>query len=312
VVAVAAAALTLACPAGTGAGSVSFLRRGSVHVVDLATCRDRVTHGRLRRTVLVSRDGRWTASVRSSGKGLTAKQTIWVANNRTRKSHAVVSETQWYKRIGPGETPGPIVLGWSGDARWIFFSIDPGGSGSIQADGLTLRVVPATGGRVFPIARMLLYPDYLAWCGGHLVFTAGMDRVATNNKRLLVAAPPRWRPRPLVVAPRRAWGSLACARDGRSLVAQSQTESNDPRFFSTRWALWRVGLDGSLRKLTSPPAGYTDESPRFSPDGRALLFIRSRRGEGKLFALRVRRLIGPILSLGYSPGFYGHQSWWLD
>jgi len=297
----------------SGLGSVTFVRRGKVHVVDLATCRDRVLGRPAARRTIVSADGRRQAAVRASGKGKTAKQTIWVTDRRTGKSHAVFAETQYSKTIGPGETPGPIVLlRWSKDDRWIFFSIDPGGSGSIQADGLTLRVVSAEGGRATPIARMLLYPDYLAWCGGRLVFSAGTDRIATDNKRLLVAAPPRWRPRALVLARRSAWGSVACARDGRSVVVQSQPESKNARFFATRWSLWRIGLDGTRRRLTSPPPGSADESPRFSPDGRSLLFVRSRQGVGTLYALRGRKLFGPLLSVGYSLGYYGHHGWWLD
>jgi WD40-like Beta Propeller Repeat len=309
VLAPAAVAVALSCRPTSGLGSVSFVRAGKVHVVDLATCRDRVA--RPPKTAIVSADRRWQATVRSSGKGKTAKQTIWVTDRRTKQTHAVFSETQYYKTIGPGETPGPIVLlRWSGDDRWIFFSVDPGGSGSIEADGLTLRVVSASGGRAVRLARMLLYPDYLTWCGGRVVFSAGTDRVATNNKRLLVAAPPRWRPSRLVVAPRRAWGSVVCAPDGRSVVVQSQPQSDNGRFFATRWALWRVSLRGSRRRITSPPAGYADESPRF--DGRTLLFVRSRKGVGRLYALRHGRVLGPLLSLGYSLGFYGHHAWWVD
>ena len=249
--------------------------------------------------------------MQSSGRGRSAKQTIWVADRRTGRSRRIFSETQSYKSIGPGETPGPIMLlGWSGDDRWIFFTIDPGGSGSIAADGLTLRVVSAESGKPRLLSRMLPYRDYLAWCGGRLVFTAGGDRVATHGKRLLVAAPPAWTPRPLVDAPKRAWGSLACSPDGRSLVAQSQPRSNSPSFFATRWALWRVGLEGSLRRLTSPPPSHADESPRFSRDGRVLAFVRSRKGVGKLYVLHGGRVAGPILSLGYSLGYYGHQDWW--
>jgi hypothetical protein len=159
---------------------------------------------------------------------------------------------------------------------------------------------------------MLLYPDYLAWCSGRLVFTAGKDRVATHNKRLLVAAPPTWHPRTLVVAPRRAWGSVVCSPDNRSVVVQSQPQSTNASFFATRWALWGVGLDGVQRRLTSPSAGYADESPRIAADHRTLLFVRSRKGIGQLYALRNRRVVGPLLSLGYSLGFYGHHAWWVD
>ena len=92
---------------------------------------------------------------------------------------------------------------------------------------------------------------------------------------------------------------MACAPDGRSVVVQSQPASNDASFFTTRWQLWRVGLDGSRRQLTSPPAHYADESPRFSRDGRTIVFVRSRQGRGQVYALRGRKLTGPLLSLGY-------------
>jgi hypothetical protein len=141
------------------------------------------------------------------------------------------------------------------------------------------------------------------------VFTGGRDRIATNTKRLLVASPPDWLPRPLVSARGRAWGSIACAPDGRSVVVQSQRKSVDANFFATRWALWRVGLDGTRTRLTSPPAGSADESPRFSPDRRTLYFVRSKGGRGSLYALRGGRVIGPLLPLGYQLGFYGHRDW---
>jgi len=37
-----------------------------------------------------------------------------------------------------------------------------------------------------------------------------------------------------------------------------------------------------------------------------VLLVRSRKGVGKLYALRRGKLVGPLLSLGY----YGHQTWW--
>jgi hypothetical protein len=308
-----AAAAAFSCQPEPGLGSVTLQRRGALHVIDLATCREQVRSGRLPGVSgpVQSPRGTFEATVRATGHAKSAKQTIWITNRRTGRSHPVFSETQYYKTIGPGETPGPIVLrGWSGDERWVFFFIDPGGSGSIAADGLTLRVVSVDGGRPAKLAKMLLYPDYLAWCGNRLVFTAGIDRVATNRKRLLVTEPPLWEPRPLVNAPTRAFGSLACASNGRWLVAQSQLQSSNPSFFATRWALWRVGLDGSVRQLTVPPRGYADESPRLSRNGDVLLFVRMHKGNGMLYALRRGRVTGPVLFLGNSIGYYGHHDWW--
>jgi WD40 repeat protein len=62
--------------------------------------------------------------------------------------------------------------------------------------------------------------------------------------------------------------------------------------------------------VTTPPRGYADESPRFSRDGQVLAFVRSRKGVGSLYTLRTGRASGPLLSLGYSLGYYGHQDWW--
>jgi hypothetical protein len=105
--------------------------------------------------------------------------------------------------------------------------------------------------------------------------------------------------------------ALVGTRQEREADPQSQPQNSDPRFFSTHWALWRVGLDGSLRRLTHPPRGSADESPRFSRTGDVLLFVRMRRGNGMLYALRGTRTVGPLLFLGNNIGYYGHHDWWL-
>jgi len=94
-----------------------------------------------------------------------------------------------YRRI-PAGSPGPIVLyHWSGDGRWLLFAVDPQGSNSIAADGLLLQVVSINGGSPHRLGMTLAYSDYMTWCSGRLVFTGGGNRLATTNKRLLVASP---------------------------------------------------------------------------------------------------------------------------
>jgi hypothetical protein len=260
---------------------------------------------------IISPDGRFVASVVAKRHGNLGTNTIVVRNRGTGTARTIYRLPESYRNI-PGGSPGPVMLfRWSGDGRWLFFAIDPQGSASLAADGLLLQVISRTGGRPHRIGMTLAYSDYLTWCSGRLVFTGGGNRLATTNKRLLMASPPAWQARPLLETPNRAWGSLACAPDGRSLVAQSQLTSEDYTFSATKWELWRVGLNGSRRRLTSPPPRSADESPRFSRDGRSIFFVRSRHGLGSLFALRGERLSGPLLRIGYSLGYYGHRCWWL-
>jgi dipeptidyl aminopeptidase/acylaminoacyl peptidase len=303
------------CTPQPGLGTVTYVRGSVQHRADLATCTDRVVKKGVRTTqpaqgAIVTADGRYSATVRSTGHVLTQRETIWVTDRRSGRSRAVYSaKTQG--ATSSLTSPGPIMLvRWSGDDRWVFFAIDPGGSGSIVADGLILRVVGARGGQAHRLPVMLVRDDYMTWCGGRLVFTAGDDRVATHHKQLDVTGPPNWRTRPLVRAPGRAWGVVTCAPDQRSVVVQSQPQSTNANFYATRWQLWRVALAGTTTQLTTPPPHHADESPRFSRDGKTILFVRSRQGNGELYALRGGNVTGPLLSLGHQLGYYGHQNWW--
>lgn len=286
----------VACTPHPGLGTVAIQRPAIVRVVDLASCR--VTTERPAKPA-----GGPTIVVRRTGKAGT--QSI-VFDGRM-----VLTVHESFARI-PAGSPGPIELkGISPDRRWILYAIDPMGSASLAADGLTLQAVSTTGGRSRTVASGLLYSDYRAWCDFRtLVITAGGDRIATNNKRLVVTGPPTWRPHLLVHMPTHAFGSVVCAPDGESVVVQSQPQSADGSFFHTRWHLQRIWFyDGAQKTLTHPPLGYADESPHFSPDERTIYFVRSKRGIGELYALRAGKLVGPLLSLGYSMGYYGANAW---
>jgi dipeptidyl aminopeptidase/acylaminoacyl peptidase len=164
---------------------------------------------------------------------------------------------------------------------------------------------------VHKLGVALRYPDYLAWCGGRLVYVGGGDRVAIHAKRLLVAAPPDWRPAALWDVRTLSFASPACRPDGKRVAVLSQRSSMDANFFATRWQLWRVGFDGTRQELDAPPAGWADESPQWSRDGRSLLFVRERNGYGRVMLLRDGHVFGPLAQLGFGLGYYGHHDWGL-
>jgi len=283
--------VVVACTPHPGLGTVSIDRRpGIVRVVDLATCRASSAPKR----VVVP-----TLTVSTARTATRGTQTIRY------RGKAVYTVHERYDRI-PGGTPGPVMIeGLSPDRKWVLFAIDPMSSASLAADGLTLEAVPVAGGRPHVVASGLLTDDYRTWCGGKLVMTAGGDRIASHHKWLIVTGPPTWHARVLVRDPTRAFGSVACSGDSVVVQSARDTGVNDTFTMNPRWTLIRVRLaDGRAAALDVPPAGSSDDAPMVARDGR-ILFVRSRRGVGTLYALHV----GPLLAVGRDDGYYGHRPW---
>lgn len=270
----------VACTPHPGYGNVSIQRGALVQHVDLATCR------------------RWTTRATRPFR----VPTLTVSANRIAGTEMILFRGRVVYRHRWRE--GPIELfGTSPDRKWVLFAIDPQGSASLAADGLTLRAVSTDGGRTHTIATGLLAPDYRAWCNGELVMTAGGDRLSGHHKWLIVTGPPSWHTRTLVREPQRAFGSLACSGD--SVVVQSVRDVGPNDNAEPDWSLARVRLaDGKTATLDTPPPGFSDDSPRVARDGR-VAFVRSRRGRGVLRSLGV----GPLLDVGRDDGFYGHRPW---
>lgn len=200
------------------------------------------------------------------------------------------------------------LAGLSPDRAWILYALDPMGSASLAADGLTLQAVPARGGRSHTVSSGLTYASYRSWCDARtLVVTAGGDRIANHDKRLIVTGPPSWKARPLVAAPGRAFGSVAC--DGASVVVQEEPQGGvDESSAASHWQLWRITLGGKATRLTSPRSGSSDDSPQVARDG-TVYFVRSRNDHGTLYALRGGKLVGPLIDLGVGRNYYGHRDW---
>jgi len=177
----------------------------------------------------------------------------------------------------PGE---PVVFaGFSPDGRWLLFWPDELCSASIAADGMPLEAVRVSGGKpVTAVKHMLLYPDFLSWCGRRLIAAAGPNRETNTESELVQTGPPAWRQRTIRRAGPLSWVSPSCAPSGRLLAAAAGPNNAPVGFGQQHRSIWLLRPDGSpVRRLTSPPARLlSDEAPRFSADGRWVMFVRTR------------------------------------
>jgi Tol biopolymer transport system component len=65
------------------------------------------------------------------------------------------------------------LAGWSADGRWLVFWTTDQCSGPLAADGLQLEAVPVDGASPVRVLRsMLVFDDFLSWCGGGAVCPA--------------------------------------------------------------------------------------------------------------------------------------------
>jgi hypothetical protein len=214
----------------------------------------------------------------------------------------------WIRRGGSlrrvaGPLPGvqlPLVAAVAGDGRALWWS-DEQGSASIAADGLPLYANRAH------VADTLVHRDYVSVCGSHLAVADGHDRFAMHGKRI------RFDGRDVSRDPSRSWVSPSCSSDGTRLVAAASVNTMPPRIGREHRSIWQ--LLPTRRRLTAPPAGFTDEFPRLLRDG-SVLFLRTRShstrlqlyGVGTVELLRRGRLTA-LGTAGRASNYYGHYDW---
>lgn len=372
---------------GARLGWVVYVRRGSLHVLDLATCRDRVllSHGGAV-PVKWSPDGRWIAFadarvVSSAGgritrplglgvsrwswewsprgdvlAGITGRDGVVVGGPGRPAEHLLpgrfgatglafdpsgdriavdgAGQRVWVVDVESGSrrqvyrTPGrkvasPIVAGWSPDGRWVLFWSDTLNSASLQADGLPLLAAPATGGRAVGVTdSMLVFRDFLAACGSRLVVSDGSDRYVNQGKVLVSVVPGPWSVTDLSRDRSRSWIWPACSPNGRWIAATAAPNRPIPRFGVDRRSIWLIASDGSTRRRVTDAPRVADELPRWSADGRYVVFVRRALrwcAPGRLFVAHVDpasglplSVAGPLAALGPGCGYYGHSVWGLE
>lgn len=263
---------------------------------------------------VIDPSGRFVAvsRVRVASGGLPAAGSLWIVDLSDGDARAL----RWSKGALP------IVAGWSPDGRWVLWWNDEQFSGSVAADGIALRATSVDRATMRAIApRVLVYPDFLSWCGGRLVVAAGGFRDVRSDKRLIAASPPSWRASELSRDPSLSWIWPACSPGGRWVAATAGAPPPPPyRFGRERRTIWLVALDGSERRQLLGASTYANELARWSSDGRSILFVHRSLGPQRrayLFLATIDpasgtllRTNGPVAALGRSAFFYyGYYPW---
>jgi hypothetical protein len=192
-----------------------------------------------------------------------------------------VSVGEGRQRVATSSKNGlSTFAGWSPDGRWLLYWVRSICSASLSADGWPLDAVPVSGTRapVRAVTHMLLYPDYLTWCGGRLIAASTPSRETQMGSKLVSTGPPAWHQHTIDSATRLSWVSPTCTPSGLLLAAAAGPSTTNPGFGTQHRSIWLLSPTGAvLRRVTTPPASdLSDEAPAFSRDGRWLLFVRTR------------------------------------
>lgn len=263
------------------------------------------------RAAYVTRDGGvviWggARSVRVAPDGWGATSVAWSAGGTLAIGRALFSprphelglwtwdgrRLRLAQRVSP-ETGEPYPVRWLG-TRIVWWAYPD--SASLAADGVALYAGTKR------IGATLMYPDYVVACGSTLALADGGDRYSTHDKRIVLAGVDVSRNRRL------SWVSPACSRNGRTLVAAAGRNWAELRFGQEHRSIWQ--LRPSRRRLTTAPAGASDEDPQLLPDG-SIVFVRVRKGHATLERLDHGRLerVGALGTANLPDNYYGHYAW---
>jgi N-acetylmuramoyl-L-alanine amidase len=211
-------------------------------------------------------------------------------------------------------SPQHLNVRHSPDGRWLLYQTNPGGAGSIGADGMPLWARRVSGGTAILVERYVLgWPDFVQPCGDGFVVSAGVDRYVSARKHVDLIRPPSWRPRNVSHDTRYSWYSAACSPDGRWIAATRTVNREEGRFDSAERSIWLLATDRSSRRLLVATPDLSDEAPRWSSDGRFVTYYEHATHASasvSVYRIDVRngRRSGPLTTLRDGLGYYGHQT----
>jgi Tol biopolymer transport system component len=238
----------------------------------------------------------------------------------------------------PAEWEGRTRGGWPDEAVWAptgerlaVWVGPPSPCASCRADGAPVVVVGARDGRTTP-AGTALY-GALSWApdGTFLVLSAPAGRETYVGKHLVRVDLPTGVTLDLARDPAWADTAPAVSPDGRQVAFARGVALVDGRpagplppglhvnvAAPASRRVWLAAADGSSPRRLTDAAGWADEAPAWTPDGRWVVFVRWRPaadepGAAELWAVRpdgtdARRLA----ALGEPPGFYGGVGYYGD
>jgi Tol biopolymer transport system component len=202
----------------------------------------------------------------------------------------------------PGVNP-LFIAAWEPDGMAALVWVDEMGSGSIAQDGLDLWLVPLDGSEPHKLGQTLVKRSWIQWSpdGTRLAIVRSNWRGVDGNRSVTLcstagACAPISGPEVLTLDP--SWSP-----DGRELAYVSEPAGQQPvvrgnvpdwnALYANR-RLWIANADGSdAREIAGAGSGVA--SPRWSADGKHILFVR----DDALWTLdptkgHARRILAPI------------------